>query len=114
MHPLWRDLTVTVPEVVLPIPDGASPIHRAELTATRHRIEIADALGRIRIPDEDARAVVASDDPTSALGRTLGSTRDWRNRGSNGAIAADLLPHPAGRDDLPQLLAIADAYGTRT
>ena len=107
---LWSGLTNAVPDVVLPIEPGPSPLVQVELASARRRIEIADALSRIRVNQSEAEAIQRSNNPPAALGRVLRDPSAWATSGSAGVVAADLLEVRSPENELEQILAVAGAY----
>ena len=110
LSPLWSGLTTAVPDVVLPVQPGPSPLVQVELASARRRIEIADALSRIRVNQSEAEAIKLSNNPPAALGRVLRDRSAWAASGSTGVVAADLLEVRSTEEELEQFLAVAGAY----
>lgn len=108
LQPLWRDLTIAFPLVVLPT-DAPLTISRAELRYDRRLVEIAEGLAQVHILKKCPNRRL-SKLTNQELAQTLHHSRStWTQ--SAGVPAVQLL-HVAATpaDERQQLIAVADAY----
>lgn len=108
LQPLWKDLTLAFPLVVLPT-DAPLTISRAELRYDRRLVEIAEGLAQVHILRGNSEYQFSNLTGQELAQALHHSRRTWTQ--SAGVPAVQLL-HVAATpaDERQQLIAVADAY----
>lgn len=112
LGPLWRELTRLAPQVVLPPPKTQLPGSAIVFRATRRRIEIVESLFRLSLDANRAEAITGSTLPEAELGIAVADGLVRLQQPADGRVLAGKLlpPAPTRREEIAQLLRIADGY----